>query len=336
MFKKLILTISFFTFFSLFVGVTPSEAQISCPVTPASSNSATFNITIPVDSTYTFWGRMIAPNASNNSLFLQVDGGCAIVVGDSATIPANQLTWVNYKDGNTASPISMNLTAGAHTIVLTERESGVGIDTLFFTDTTCVPTGFGNNCQGFVTPTPVPPTNTPIPSPTPLPTNTPTPTPTTQTYTLNPIADSYVNANSSGSNYGTRTTMIVDSSPVNVGYLKFDLTSLAGKTIVSANLRLRTGTDGSSNQQRVKSVSSTTWTETGIKYSNRPSLSSTVLGTINSNSVTNAWQQVSLTSTVAANTGRIFSLGIDSNGSNSITFSTRESTSKPELIIQAR
>lgn len=480
----------------------PVSAQTSCPTTPASSNSATFTVVVPQDSTYTFWGRMITPDAQNNSFFIQIDGNCAMIVGDSAAIPANQFTWVNYQNGDQANPITTSLTAGTHTITLTEREGGVGVDTLFFTDTPCIPTGLGTNCQGYVTATPAPPTNTPIPSPTPLacttsstawkntsiaqqtrtftttftatpnnanmdgvlglsngaadaytdlaasvrfnntgfidvrnagsyqaatsyaytpgtaytfrmevniatrrysvyvkqgaaaetllannfafrteqasvtqlnnfavissigtmnqcslavvqptptptptpapptatplPTNTPTPTPPTQTYTLNPIADSYVNASATGTNYGTTTIMNVDSSPVNIGYLKFDLTPLAGKTIVSATFRIRTGTDNSTNQQRIKPVSNTSWTETGIKYNNRPSLGSTTLGTINSNGATNAWQQVNLTSTVASNVGRVFSLGIDSSGSNNIWLWSRESTSKPELVIQAR
>jgi hypothetical protein len=184
-------------------------------------------------------------------------------------------------------------------------------------------------------PTPTP-TLTPTPTPTAgPPTNTPTPTIPSQTYTLYPIADSYVNSGSSGTNYGTRTTMIVDSSPTNISYLKFDLTPLAGKTIVNATLRVRTSSDGSSNSHRVKPVSSTTWTETGIKYSNRPSLGSTV-ATISSGGRTNTWQQVAITSTVAANVGNLFSLGIDSSGSDSITFSTRESSYKPELVIQVQ
>jgi hypothetical protein len=196
-----------------------------------------------------------------------------------------------------------------------------------------------------ITPTPTVsqgPTSTPIPTPTgavSTPTLTPTPTPATQTVTLNPVADAYVD-NTSGTtrtrNFGTVTTMNVDSSPVNIGYLRFDLASLAGRTITGATLRVRTGTDTSNNSQSVKPVSSTTWGETTITYNNRPAVTNTVLGTINSQNQANAWQQVNLTSTVASNVGQAFSLAIDSTGSNNIWFWSRESTSRPELVIQYR
>jgi hypothetical protein len=99
---------------------------------------------------------MIAPDTTNNSFYLQIDGGCAEIVGDSSTLPADSLTWVKYKDGNTATSITANLAAGNHTIKITEREGGVGIDKLILvTDAACVPTGDGNNCQVVPTPTPV-------------------------------------------------------------------------------------------------------------------------------------------------------------------------------------
>lgn len=89
---------------------------------------------------------------------------CAINIGDSSQIPAGQLTWINYQEGTNTSLISMNLTAGDHTVKLTEREGGVSVDRLIFTsDPTCVPTGTGDNCPA--------PTLTPTPTPTPIPNN---------------------------------------------------------------------------------------------------------------------------------------------------------------------
>jgi hypothetical protein len=100
--------------------------------------------------TYTIWSRMMAPDTTNNSYYLQIDGGCAFNVGDSSSIPANSWTWVNYQNGTTNSPITANLTAGNHQIVMTGREGGVGLDkVLFLTDSTCVPNdtkGIGVNC----------------------------------------------------------------------------------------------------------------------------------------------------------------------------------------------
>ena len=137
-------------------------------------------------------------------------------------------------------------------------------------------------------------------------------------------------------NYGTATILNISSSPQNIGYLRFDLTPLAGRIIETATLRVRTATDTSTSQQRVKPVSNTTWGETTLTFANRPAVTNTVLGTINSQNAANAWQQVSITSTAIANIGRPFSLAIDSGGTNNVWFWSRESTSRPELVIQYR
>ncbi|HTB49228.1 MAG TPA: Ig-like domain-containing protein [Verrucomicrobiae bacterium] len=132
-------------------------AQAACANTPNASlgtSTQTVNVTSP--GTYYVWSRILAPDTTNNSYYLQVDGGCAIDVGDSASIPANTFTWVNYQNGTANSPISVNLTAGANQIVMTGREPGVGVDrVLFLGDQSCTPTGTGNNC------TPAPDTTPP-------------------------------------------------------------------------------------------------------------------------------------------------------------------------------
>src|SRR4051812_33739656 len=76
-----------------------AHAQTSCPNIPTSGDSVTTTFTVSEDNAYTIWSRVIAPNTSSNSYFLQIDNGCAFNVGDSAAIPANQFTWVNYQDG---------------------------------------------------------------------------------------------------------------------------------------------------------------------------------------------------------------------------------------------
>ncbi|MEK7572069.1 MAG: dockerin type I domain-containing protein [Patescibacteria group bacterium] len=137
-----------------FAQATPTPA---CSVTPTSTNTVTMTISVPETQTYTVWSRMLAPDSSNNAFYLQIDGGCATVVGNSSTIPANEFTWVNYRNASTANLITVALTAGTHVIKLTERDPGVGIDKILLTDTTCVPTGNGANCEAAQsTPTPTP------------------------------------------------------------------------------------------------------------------------------------------------------------------------------------
>jgi len=120
----------------------------ACAATPDSTKGTdTMTVSIPQTGTYQLWSRVLAPDSTNNSYFLQIDGGCAFNVGDSAGIPANSWTWVNYQDGTTSSPISMSLAAGTHQVVMTGREPGVGLDrVLFLSDISCTPTGTGDNC----------------------------------------------------------------------------------------------------------------------------------------------------------------------------------------------
>ena len=125
----------------------------ACTNTPdPNQGTDTQTLTIPQTGTYYVWSRLLVPDTTNNSYYLQVDGGCAIDVGDSSSIPANTWTWVNYQDGSASSVTSMSLTAGTHQVVMTGKEPGVGVDrVLFLGSSSCVPTATGDNC---VTPPP--------------------------------------------------------------------------------------------------------------------------------------------------------------------------------------
>jgi len=173
------------------VGVAPVFAPVpvalaACTNPASTYGSVTVNYNLPTAGTYRVWSRIEAPDATNNSYYLQVDGGCPINVGDG-TLVANQLVWVDYSDGVSTTKINMTLTAGNHTFVLTGHEPNVIVDRVVFAgDPNCVPTGTGDNCAVAPTPTPTPtPTSTTTPTPTPTITPTPTPTPTGNPADLN-------------------------------------------------------------------------------------------------------------------------------------------------------
>lgn len=138
------------------VGTMPlvGRAAAACLTTapPTTYGQVTQSINVTTAGTYRVWSRIKAPDTTNNSYYFQVDsGGCAYDVGDSSSIPANTWTWVNYQDGNTASPIDVTLTAGAHTLIYTGKEPDVLLDkVMLLTDTSCVPvdtaTTYGDNC----------------------------------------------------------------------------------------------------------------------------------------------------------------------------------------------
>ncbi len=153
MIKKILVFCFIFSALS-FLFVPRTHAQ-TCTNTPTSSDTLTSTFSVPETNTYTVWTRLLAPDSTNNSVYLQIDGGCAFNVGDSSNIPANTFTWVNYQDGNSGSLVQVNLSPGTHTLTLTEREGGVGVDAVIVTtNASCVPSGTGTNCA--ITPTPTP------------------------------------------------------------------------------------------------------------------------------------------------------------------------------------
>ncbi|MDQ0862473.1 CBM96 family carbohydrate-binding protein [Arthrobacter globiformis] len=157
---------------------------------------------------------------------------------------------------------------------------------------------------------------------------------TTETITLTATADSYVSSGTTGTNFGTSTTMRVDNSPVEATYLKFDLSPYAGRTLVSARLQLRSGGNGSTGTQNVKLVASDSWTEGGITYTNRPALG-TSIGSLGQ-TATNTSYSVPLTvSALTGDLGQQLSLGMDANSSDGLELNSKEagSTAAPKLVL---
>ena len=91
-----------------------------------------------------------------------------------------------------------------------------------------------------------------------------------------PVADAHVSSSNVGGNYGTITTVKVregDGSTANPnyrGYFKFNLSGISG-TVSSVKLRLFV-TDTTTDLQSVFVVTDNSWTETGITYTNAPTL----------------------------------------------------------------
>lgn len=184
------------------------------------------------------------------------------------------------------------------------------------------------------TPTDTPiPTETPTPTDTPIPTPTSTPTPTSAITTSNlvTVADTYIRSDNNSKNYGKSTILAVDGSPIKIAYLKFDLSSLLGKTILSAKLFIKVANNTSNTVRNVKSVSNTSWSEITMTYNNRPPLE-LVVGTLYANPAY-TWKEVDVTSYVSSFVGQLVSLAIDTTGSSGSNLSSRESIDKPYLQL---
>ena len=91
-----------------------------------------------------------------------------------------------------------------------------------------------------------------------------------------PIADSYVDSANTAKNNGTATKLRTDGSPQVESLLRFNVTGIAG-TVQSAKLRLSALADGTADGPALHTAASG-WTETGVKWSNRPTFGATALG----------------------------------------------------------
>lgn len=98
--------------------------------------------------------------------------------------------------------------------------------------------------------------------------------------TLVDIADSYIDGSQPSSTAGGPSlTLQASGNPYRAAFLRFDLSSLNGKTITSATLRVKTAS-GSAATFDVDYVSSNKWNGATMSMNNSVPISSTLLGTL--------------------------------------------------------
>ena len=144
-----------------------------------------------------------------------------------------------------------------------------------------------------------------------------------------PVADSQVKSTSPSGNYGMSVTlrMRTTSSEIYRSYLKFDVAGLTAPP-TGARLRLLVA-DPSPDGGRVHLVANT-WTELGITWDNAPTIGGTALASVGS-VTTGTWVEFDVSAVVTGN--GTYSFGLLSSSSDSVLYSSRESSDRPELIV---
>lgn len=138
------------------VAVQPQTALAAACTPPGTDyGTVTYSATISTPGTYRIWVRMAAPDASTNTVLLEIDGNTCHTVGGS-TVPVyasgtsthfanNTSNWINRTSGG--ATISHTFTSGSHAFELIGTGTGVVVDrVLVVTDDSCTPTGTGDNC----------------------------------------------------------------------------------------------------------------------------------------------------------------------------------------------
>jgi hypothetical protein len=184
-------------------------------------------------------------------------------------------------------------------------------------------------------PTSLPPTVVPTQTNPPAATQTPTalaiPTNTSSALnlTLLPVADSYVNADSPTTNFGTATTFRVDGSPIVRSYLRFEVQGINSR-VSRATLRIFANSAASAGVA-ANSVSDNGWTESTVNYNNAPPIGN-ALGSSGPVSA-GIWISMDVTTYITGN--GTYNLALTTPGSTAISLASRESgANAPQLVIQ--
>lgn len=157
---------------------------------------------------------------------------------------------------------------------------------------------------------------------------TPTP-PTTMTY--NPTADTYVQSDVPTTNFGSATQFVNDNSPARNTLLKFTVSGVGARTVLSAILRIYCE-DGSPSGGAFYRVADNTWTEGTVTWNNAPASDAGSLGALGIVASGN-WYQVNITSLVTGD--GTFSLKGISTSSDGAYYATKEGTAgfAPQLVV---
>lgn len=153
------------------------------------------------------------------------------------------------------------------------------------------------------------------------------------TTTLNPVADSQVQQDAPTSNFGTATTLRVDGSPVSIAYLKFDVQGLtAAPTKATLKVFVPISSTTSIN---VSKVADSTWTETGLNWTNRPAATPPSIPSPTPIAA-NSFLSYDVTTMVTGN--GLVSFAIDTASATSKSLPSRENATvanRPQLVIDS-
>lgn len=143
-----------------------------------------------------------------------------------------------------------------------------------------------------------------------------------------PVADSFVDATRPAANFGTRTNLRLDGSPVKVSYLRFEVegvgTTSSGVLRVFVESTHRLGFE-------LRTVPDDSWTETGITYGNAPPVGAVLTS---SGAVTGGrWYTLDVSGAVSGD--GIYSFALTTPDNTAIAVSSRESANAPQLIVPA-
>ncbi|MFQ5605996.1 MAG: DNRLRE domain-containing protein, partial [bacterium] len=154
--------------------------------------------------------------------------------------------------------------------------------------------------------------------------------------TFNPIHDAFVWSKKPSNNYGASINLRVrkSSSALQIAYFKFQVTGISAN-VTSSKLRLfvsDAGSDGGevylvSNDYK---TTNTAWEESGLLWPNAPDLAGVPLQSAGAANL-QQWVEFDVTSAVAGN--GTYSFAVKTTSSDMVSYTSRETSTAPQLII---
>ncbi|MEM9410688.1 MAG: dockerin type I domain-containing protein, partial [Planctomycetota bacterium] len=150
---------------------------------------------------------------------------------------------------------------------------------------------------------------------------------TMEDLTFTPIDDAYVEGSTGINNNVIKAQL---SGPSRVGYLKFDVTGVAGAEVESAELKMTVSQDPGNGILNLFEGQTTSWTEGSINSGNAPG-NGPLLDTMNGNYALN--QEVSFDVLSAIQGDGEYTFVLRHGGGNDVWFSSKEGGAAPELQL---
>jgi len=115
-------------------------------IAAASSDTADliiFNFHVPETGNYKLWGRVITPNANDDSFWIRMDEDTEWAFWNSIPAGTNWHWEVVFDQNNSSQAMTYDLDTGYHSLSICFREDGAKLDKLFLTNKGSIPTAIG-------------------------------------------------------------------------------------------------------------------------------------------------------------------------------------------------
>jgi O-glycosyl hydrolase len=121
---------------------TPLGTESTAGISTDTADLIVFNFHVPEAGPYKLWGRVITPNANDDSFWIRMDDGTTALWN---SIPAgSDWHWAEVFDqGNESQVMTYSLDTGYHSLTVCFREDGALLDKFLLVNTGAIPDGTG-------------------------------------------------------------------------------------------------------------------------------------------------------------------------------------------------